>query len=140
MQLLFYYYNDYSTIITMNPCLPALAVQVFPDAAPHASCGAAPQHRASAEAVGFKCSNCDGIFDSRIAVAFHRCHVSCQGTACADSSSIQSLSFTGRADRSTGILRHHPGPGTLGAFYDCCALSNCYCRCFPVEIKRVSSL
>ena len=102
-----------------------------------------PVARASAEAVGFKCSNCDGIFDSRIAVAFHRCHVSCQGTACADSSSIQSLSFTGRADMSTGILRHHPGPETvlrLGAFYDCCALSSWYCRCFPVEIKRVSSL
>ena len=77
-----------------------------------------PVARASAQAVGFKCSNCNGIFDSRIAVACHRRFPGSQGTACADPRSTQSLSFTGRAGMATGILRQHPG--TLGALSDCC--------------------
>ena len=58
-----------------------------------------PVARASAQAVGFKCSNCNGIFDSRIAVACHRRFPGSQGTACADPRSTQSLSFT-----VTGVL------------------------------------
>jgi hypothetical protein len=44
----------------------------------------------------------------------HRRHITSLGTPCADPSSYKSLSFTGRADMSTGIRRQHEG--TLGAF------------------------
>ena len=77
-----------------------------------------PVARASAQAVGFTCINCDGIFDSRWSVACHRRHATSQGTPCADPSSMKSLSVTEHADTSTGILRQHPG--ILGEFSNCC--------------------
>ncbi len=77
-----------------------------------------PVARASAQAVGFTCINCNGIFDSRWSMACHHRHVNSQGTPCADPSSMKLLSFTERADTSTGILRQHPG--TLCAFANCC--------------------
>ncbi len=78
-----------------------------------------PVARASAQAVGFTCRNCNNIFNSRRSMECHRRHVTSQGTPCADpSSGYKSLSFTGRADTSTRILREHPG--TLGAFSNCC--------------------
>ena len=77
-----------------------------------------PVARASAQAVGFTCINCNGIIDSLWSMACHRCHVNSQGTPCEDPSSMKSLSFTERADTSTGILREHQG--ALGAFSNCC--------------------
>ena len=79
-----------------------------------------PVARPSAQAVGFTCINCDGILDSRWSVACHRRHATSkpEGTPCADPSSLKSLSFTERADKSTGILRQHPG--ILGEFSNCC--------------------
>jgi hypothetical protein len=79
-----------------------------------------PVARASAQAMGFTCRNCNNIFDSRRSMECHRRHVTSQGTPCADPSSYKSLSFTGRAsaDTSTAILREHAG--TLGAFSNCC--------------------
>ncbi len=79
-----------------------------------------PVARASAQAVGFTCRNCNNIFDSRRSMECHHRHVTSQGTPCTDPSSYKSLSFTGRADTYTGILREHAGPGTLGAFLNCC--------------------
>jgi hypothetical protein len=83
------------------------------------------QVRASANAtqvVGFMCCNCDGIFDSRRYMDCHRSHITSLGTPCAlaDPSSYKSLSFTGRADMSTGILRQHEG--TLAAFSISCSI------------------
>lgn len=95
-----------------------------------------PIARASAQAVGFKCSNCNGIFDSRIAVACHRRFPGSQGTACADPRSTQSLSFTGRAGMATGILRQHPG--TLGALSDCCP--SCDLRALLLLLLPLSTL
>ena len=57
--------------------------------------------------VGFKCSNCNGEFASRHAMDCHRRHPSSIGTECANPRSSKSMSFTARADMSTGILRHH---------------------------------
>ncbi len=82
-----------------------------------------PVAHASAQAVGFKCINCKGIFDSCWSLACHSGHRTSKGTPCADTSSIKSLSFTGRSDTSTGfvtgILREHPG--TVGAFSNSCS-------------------
>jgi hypothetical protein len=97
--------------------------------------------RASAQAVGFTCINCNGIFDSRWSMACHRRHINSQGTPCADPSSMKSLSFAAseRADASTGTLRQHPG--ILGAFSNCCP--RCVLRAlsqlllvFPGEIMK----
>jgi hypothetical protein len=77
-----------------------------------------PVARAFAQAVGFTCRNRNNIFDSRRSMECLRCHVTSQGTPCADPSSYKSLSFTGRADTSTGTLLEHAG--TLGAFSNCC--------------------
>ena len=66
------------------------------------------------QAVGYKCLNCNGEFLSRHAMDVHRRHPSSSGTPCTDPSSFRSLSFTGRADMSTGILRRHD-IATLGA-------------------------
>jgi hypothetical protein len=61
------------------------------------------------QAVGFKCAHCSGEFVSRHAMdtPSHRRHPSNIGTPCADPISRKSLSFTSRADMSTGILRQH---------------------------------
>ena len=67
------------------------------------------------QAVVFKCIHCSGEFSSRTAMDCHRRHQTSIGTPCADPEQYQSLSFTPRADLSTGILRHHPA-GTLGEF------------------------
>ena len=64
-------------------------------------------------ALGFKCTNCNGEFASRRAMDCHRRHTASVGTPCADPGSYKSLSFTGRADMSTGILRQHDA-ATLG--------------------------
>ena len=63
--------------------------------------------------LGFKCGHCNGEFASRCAMDCHRRHATSVGTPCADPSSYKSLSFTGRADMSTGILRQHDA-ATLG--------------------------
>ena len=65
------------------------------------------------QGVGFKCAHCNGEFGSRRAMDCHRRHAKSVGTPCADPRSFKSLSFTGRADMSTGILRQH-NAGTLG--------------------------
>ena len=87
-----------------------------------------PVARAPAQAVGFTCINCDGIFDSRWSVACHRRHARSQGTPCADPSSMKSISFTERPDTSTGNLGQHPG--TLGAFSNCCPVLGAFCALF----------
>ena len=63
--------------------------------------------------LGFKCCHCNGEFASRCAMDCHRRHATSVETPCADPSSYKSLSFTGRADMSTGILRQHDA-ATLG--------------------------
>ena len=68
--------------------------------------------------LGFKCGNCNGEFASRRAMDCHRRHKRSVGTPCADprrykSDLYLSLSFTGRADMSTRILRQHDA-ATLG--------------------------
>jgi hypothetical protein len=63
--------------------------------------------------LGFKCRNCNGEFASRRAMDCHRRHATSVGTPCADPRSYKSLSFTGRPDMSTGILRQHDA-ATLG--------------------------
>ena len=63
--------------------------------------------------LGFKCADCNGKFGSRRAMDCHRQHATSVGTQCADPRSYKSLSFTGRADMSTGILRQHEA-ATLG--------------------------
>ena len=65
------------------------------------------------QGVGFKCAHCNGEFGSRRSMDCHRRHATKVGTPCADPRSFKSLSFTGRADMSTGILRQHDA-GTLG--------------------------
>ncbi len=65
------------------------------------------------QAVGFKCAHCAGEFGSRRAMDCHRRHATSNGTPCADPNNSKSLSFTGRADMSTGILRQHDN-ATLG--------------------------
>ena len=65
------------------------------------------------QGVGFKCAHCNGEFGSRRSMDCHRRHATTVGTPCADPRSFKSLSFTGRADMSTGILRQHDA-GTLG--------------------------
>ena len=65
------------------------------------------------QGVGFKCAHCNGEFGSRRAMDCHRRHTTKVGTPCADPRSFKSLSFAGRADMSTGILRQHDA-GTLG--------------------------
>ena len=68
------------------------------------------QMRAAAnapQAAGFKCLNCNSEFGSRRGVECHRRHTASIGTPCADPSNHKSLSFTGRAGMSTGILRQH---------------------------------
>ena len=67
------------------------------------------------QAVGFKCAHCGGEFGSRRAMDCHRRHATSIGTPCADPNSSKSLSVTGRADMSTGILRQHDA-ATLGAW------------------------
>ncbi len=74
----------------------------------------------AAHAVGFMCCNCDCICDSRLSMECHRRHITSLGTPCADPSSYKSLSFTGRADMSAGILRQHDG--TLGSFSILCSI------------------
>ena len=73
----------------------------------------APAKANAPQALGFKCLNCSGEFSSRTAMDCHRRYQTSIGTPCADPEQYQSLSFTPRADLSTGILRHHPA-GTLG--------------------------
>ena len=75
--------------------------------------GRAPAKANAPQALGFKCINCSGEFSSRTAMDCHRRYQTSIGTPCADPEQYQSLSFTPRADLSTGILRHHPA-GTLG--------------------------
>ena len=67
------------------------------------------------QVVGFKCAHCGGEFGSRCTMHCHRRHATSIGTPCADPNSSKSLSFTGRADMSTGILRQHDA-ATLGAW------------------------
>jgi hypothetical protein len=62
--------------------------------------------------LGFKCAYCGGEFGSRAGMDCHRRHKSSVGTPCADPMNSKSISFTGRADQSGGILRQHD---TLGA-------------------------
>ena len=111
--------SKYSSVgFVSSNCVAAIPVPVrppptgkyYPDAA-------ALQHRiplavarASAQAVGFTCINCNGIFDSRWSMACHRRHINSQGTPCADPGSMKSLSFAAseRADASTGTLCQHP--------------------------------
>jgi len=61
--------------------------------------------------LGFKCAYCGGEFGSRAGMDCHRRHNSSVGTPCADPMNSKSISFTGRADQSGGILRQH---NTLG--------------------------
>ncbi len=61
--------------------------------------------RVAPQAVGFKCCHCNGEFGSRQSMEFRRRHITSIGTPCADPRSYMSLSFSGRADMSTGILR-----------------------------------
>ncbi len=77
--------------------------------------GKAPAKANAPQGLGFKCINCSGEFSSRTAMDCHRRHQTSIGTPCEDPEQYQSLSFTPRADLSTGILRHHPA-GTLGEF------------------------
>ena len=75
----------------------------------------APAKANAPQAVGFKGIHCSGEFSSRMAMDIHRRHRTNIGTACADPEQYASLSYTPRADLSTGILRqHHAGP--LGEF------------------------
>ena len=57
--------------------------------------------------LGFKCAYCGGEFGSRSGMDSHRRHRNSTGTPCADPMNSKSMSFTGRADGSAGILRQH---------------------------------
>jgi len=65
-------------------------------------------------ALGFKCVECRGEFDSRHAIDVHRRHPLLVGTPCADPRN-KSMSMTDRVDQGVGIqvLRHHDTLGVL---------------------------
>jgi hypothetical protein len=63
-------------------------------------------------ALGFKCAHCDGEFGSRKAMNCHRRLPRSIGTGCEDPKSSKSMSYTGRANLSSSIVRQHD---TLGA-------------------------
>ncbi len=65
------------------------------------------------QAVGFKCTHCNNEFGTLHGMDVHHRHVSSTGTSCADPRSFKSLSFSGPADMSTGILQQH-NAATLG--------------------------
>jgi len=58
------------------------------------------------QTVGSKCVHCGGELGSRMAMDSHHRHCSSKGTQRANPDSCKSLSFTVRADMSSGILRH----------------------------------
>ena len=63
-------------------------------------------------ALGFKCAHYDGEFGSRKAMDCHRRLPRSIGTGCEDPKSSKSMSYTGRANLSSSIVRQHD---TLGA-------------------------
>ncbi len=76
----------------------------------------------AAQAVGFMCCNCDGVFDSRRSMEYRHRHITSLGTPCADPSSCKSFSFTGRADMSTGTVTLCQHEGTLVALSILCSM------------------
>jgi hypothetical protein len=64
-------------------------------------------------ALGFKCVECRGEFDSRHAIDVHRRHIASVGTPCADPRNHKSMSMTKRDDQAAGILRQHDTLGVL---------------------------
>ena len=64
-------------------------------------------------ALGFKCVECRGEFDSRHAIDVHRRHIASVGTPCADPRNHKSMSMTERDDQAAGILRQHDTLGVL---------------------------
>ncbi len=64
-------------------------------------------------ALGFKCTECRGEFDSRHAIDVHRRHIASVGTPCADPRNHKSMSMTERDDQAAGILRQHDTLGVL---------------------------
>ena len=80
--------------------------------------------------LGFKCAHCGSEFESRAGMAQHRRNSSFVGTPCADPRNSKSMSFTGRADQSGGILRRHD---TLGVKH----IQSFFCRKCSLATPRV---
>jgi hypothetical protein len=57
--------------------------------------------------LNFKCINCNGEFSSLRSYNIHRRHPKTQGTPCSEESSKSEVTFAGRANLTTGILRQH---------------------------------
>ena len=57
--------------------------------------------------LNFKCKNCNGKFASFRSYNIHRLHRNARGTPCSEESSKLEVTFAGRADLTTGILRQH---------------------------------
>ena len=64
-------------------------------------------------ALGFKCVEFRGEFDSRHAIDVHRRHIASVGTPCADPRNHKSMSMTERGDQAAEILRQHDTLGVL---------------------------
>ena len=63
--------------------------------------------KTSMQFVAFKCMHCKGEYATQRAYNGHRSHIKSAGTPCQEASSQVSLTYKGRADLSTGILRQH---------------------------------
>ena len=72
----------------------------------------AVKRRAAPQALGYRCAHCTSEFDSKTGMDCHRRHPTSQGTPCADPENSKSLSFSGRANVASSLLRQHD---TLGA-------------------------
>ena len=57
--------------------------------------------------LNFKCKNCNGEFASLCSYNIHRLHQKARRTPCSEESSKSEVTFAGRADLTTGILRQH---------------------------------
>ncbi len=69
--------------------------------------GRVPVMANAPQAVGFKYCNCNGEFGSCRSMECHHRHITSMETHAKTPRSCNSLSSTGRADMSSGILRQH---------------------------------
>ena len=82
--------------------------------------------KTSMQFVAFKCMHCKGEYATQRAYNGHRSHIKSAGTPCQEASSQVSLTYKGRADLSTGILRQHqvsiPGQCLLSIYEWMCII------------------